>query len=65
MLFLVFGGIDAAARSTTGSHCLIPIFPGEESILFFAIMHAFDYFWSNQGAFGDNSLQGNHMIEVG
>jgi hypothetical protein len=65
MFLLVLGRIDTAAGGATCSHCLITIFPGEESVFFLAVMNTFDYLWSNQGTFGDNAFQGNRMIEVG
>lgn len=61
---VIFLGVYTGAGSSVRGHGLITIFPEVEYILLLVVMHTLDNLRTNQGALGNNTFQGNHVVEM-
>jgi len=59
---LVLLRVYTSTCSAIGSHCLIPIRPLVPHVFSFIPVNTPYHFWTDQGAFSDNSLQRYHAI---
>lgn len=65
VLLFVFLGIDAHARGTTSRHCRIDVLPCKKLLTALAPMHTLNNLGSNQRALRDDTLEGDHSVQVG
>lgn len=64
ILLIIFLRVYIETRRATGRHSLIPIFPRQKSVFPLAIMHTLYNLGPDQRAFGDDTLEGNHVIQM-
>jgi len=62
--FIIFGRVDTGTRGTIGAHSLISVLTKMKRLLVFIIVDTLDNLWAYQRAFGDNALEGDHVVEM-